>query len=303
MVMPEGHMTVTNQTIYFGSGSTSFYVHKGGVLEFQDGGTGFYRWSVVPAKHVIDGLMSVKVPFMGGKNQAYGGEGTLAIARNEPYEAKSSLIMQDSITLDLSSDWLTVAEGADYPYSLEAASFSTPTLKLNGDWKYGPEVDMSSQTDASSRALTIGRSATLTVDAGGYSAIFADPVVGDGTLSITNGTLKLQGEVGNGVTVKLMDAGALMVEGDMSIGKLEAAGGALKYKVGSVLECSQIDDTSKLEFDFEGGTPGSWTTVLVSSSPINAEIANGGLETRVLTGSEGYILQCRKDIGFHFIVR
>jgi hypothetical protein len=151
--------------------------------------------------------------------------------------------------------------------------------------------------------LDIGRSATLTVDAGGYSAEFADPVAGEGTLAIANGTLKLAGGVTPEVTVKLAEEGMLEVDGELAIGKLEAAGGALKYKTGGVLECAQIDDVSRLEFDFPNGAPGSWTTVLVSSSPVSGEVAHGGLESRVLAVDGGYALQCRKDIGFRFIVR
>lgn len=302
-VMDGATVTVANQTTEFKDNKGAFIVHEGGVLRFLDGGGGFYRWSAAGAKHIINGTMSLEVPLQGGKNQVYGGKGTLEIARNEPYSAAASLVMQDGITLDLASDWLTVADGADFPHVLAAASFSAPTLRLNGDWTYGPAADASTQTAPSARALDIGRSATLTVDAGGHSAEFADPVAGEGTLAIANGTLRLAGGVAPEVTVKLAEEGMLEVDGELAIGKLEAAGGALKYKTGGVLECAQIDDVSRLEFDFPNGAPGSWTTVLVSSSPVSGEVAHGGLESRVLAVDGGYALQCRKDIGFRFIVR
>jgi hypothetical protein len=211
--------------------------------------------------------------------------------------------LQNTLTLELASDWTTVAAAADFPLTLKVASYSSPTLKVDSDWKYGPAADSSTQTDAASRALYIGRSAVLTVDAGAHEVEFADPVAGDGTLSITNGTLKLTGAVSEGVTVKLEDDGALIVGNECAVGKLEAAGGALRYVAGGVLECPETGDLSKIDFEFSGGVPTIWTTVLVSTNPINGNVATSGVESRVVAVDGVYKLQCRKDIGFHIILR
>ena len=303
-IMPEGSLTVTNQTSYFGAGGTSFYVQRGGTLHFQAGtDDAFYGWSVYSGKHIIDGTMTVDVPFKGGANQVYGGSGKLSISSNEPRSKAASIILQDSLTLELASDWHTVTADADFPFALEVSSFSAPTLKLSDNWTYGAASGSASTTDPASRAVCIGRCATLTVDAGGHEVEFADPVAGEGTLSITNGTLKLTGAVSEGVTVKLEDGGALIVGNECAVGKLEAAGGVLRCIAGGVLECPEIGDLSKLDFEFSGGVPASWTTVLVSANPISGNVATSGVESRVVFADGVYQLQCRKDIGFHIILR
>jgi hypothetical protein len=302
-VLPGATITVTNQITSFGVGSTAFNVQKGGRIVFLEGPGRFYRWTAKGGKHIIDGTMSVAIPYQGGRDQVYGGEGVLSLSTVEPYSAASALILQNTLTLELASDWTTVAAAADFPLTLKVASYSSPTLKVDSDWKYGPAADSSTQTDAASRALNIGRSAVLTVDAGAHEVEFADPVAGEGTLSITNGTLKLTGAVSEGVTVKLEDGGALIVGNECAVGKLEAAGGVLRCIAGGVLECPEIGDLSKLDFEFSGGVPASWTTVLVSANPISGNVATSGVESRVVFADGVYQLQCRKDIGFHIILR
>jgi hypothetical protein len=302
-VLPGATITVTNQITAFGGGNTAFNIQKGGRIEFLEGEEGFYRWAAKGGKHVIDGTMSVAIPCQGGKDQVYGGEGTLSLSAVEPYSAASAIILQDMITLELASNWVTVSQDADFPLTLKVSSFSSPTLKVDSDWKYGPAADSGTQTDTMSRALNIGRSAVFTVDAGGHEVEFADPVAGEGTLSITNGTLKLTGAVSEGVTVKLEDGGALIVGNECAVGKLEAAGGVLRCIAGGVLECPEIGDLSKLDFEFSGGVPASWTTVLVSANPISGNVATSGVESRVVFADGVYQLQCRKDIGFHIILR
>jgi hypothetical protein len=302
-VLPGATITVTNQITAFGGGNTAFNIQKGGRIEFLEGEGRFYRWAAKGGKHVIDGTMSVAIPCQGGKDQVYGGEGTLSLSAVEPYSAASAIILQDMITLELASNWVTVSQDADFPFTLKVASFSSPTLKVDSDWKYGPAADSGTQTDTMSRALNIGRSAVFTVDAGGHEVEFADPVAGEGTLSITNGTLKLTGAVSEGVTVKLEDGGALIVGNECAVGKLEAAGGVLRCIAGGVLECPEIGDLSKLDFEFSGGVPASWTTVLVSANPISGNVATSGVESRVVFADGVYQLQCRKDIGFHIILR
>ena len=302
-VLPGATVTITNQITGFGGGSTSFNVQKGGRIEFLAGDGRFYRWTAKGGKHIIDGTMSVAIPCQGGRDQAYGGEGTLSLSSVAPYSAASAIVLQDSLTLELASDWITVAPDVDFPLTLKVASFSSPTLKVDSNWKYGPASGASVQTQPTERALNIGRSAVFTVDANGHIAEFVDPVAGDGTLSITNGTLKLPGAVSEGVTVRLEDGGALLVCGNLAVGGLEAAGGVLRYDAGGILDCPEIDDLSKLEFEFSGGVPTGWTTVLVSTNPINGNVTTSGVESRVVAVDGVYQLQCRKDIGFHFIVR
>lgn len=302
MVMPGASMLVTNQVTKFTKGNTSFYVHKDGVLDFEPGDTGFYQWTVVSGKHIVNGEMKVSVPFMGGANQVYGGSGNLAISSIVPASAASTLTIQDTLTLELASDWTTVKDDADFPFALEVSSFSAPTLKLSDNWTYGAASGSASTTDPASRAVCIGRCATLTVDAGGYTAKFADPVAGEGTLAIRNGNLKLESDISPEVSIELADTGKLVVDRDMSIGKLKASGGKLLYSGGS-LSCASIENLDGLEFEFAAGMPERWTTVMVLAGELEDLPAIHGLEFRIVEASGSVVLQCRKDAGFRFIVR
>ena len=302
-IMPEGSLTVTNQTSYFGAGGTSFYVQRGGTLHFQAGtDDAFYGWSVYSGKHIIDGTMTVDVPFKGGANQVYGGSGKLSISFNESCSKASSIVLQDSLTLELASDWHTVSPNADFPFTLEVASFSTPTLKLSDNWTYGAASGVSSATDPVNRAARIGRSATLMVDAGGFTAKFADPVSGEGTLAIRNGNLKLESDISPEVSIELAYTGKFVVDRNMSVGKLKASGGTLSY-FGGLLSCSSIENLDGLEFEFAGGMPERWTTVMILTGKIEDLPTVHGLEFRIAEVSGSMVIQCRKDAGFRFIVR
>ena len=302
-IMPEGCLTVTNQMSYFGAGGTSFYVQRGGTLHFQAGtDDAFYGWSVYSGKHIIDGTMTIDVPFKGGANQVYGGSGKLSISSNESCSKASSIVLQDSLTLELASDWHTVSPNADFPFTLEIASFSTPTLKLSDNWTYGAASGVLSATDPVNRAMHIGRSATLMVDAGGFTAKFADPVSGEGTLTIRNGNLKLESDISPEVSIELADTGKLVVDRNMSVGKLKASGGTLSYSGGS-LSCATIENLDGLEFEFADGMPERWTTVMILTGEIEDLPTVHGLEFRIVEVSGSVVLQCRKDAGFRFIVR
>ena len=302
MVMPEAHLQVTNQATAFSKGNTSFYVHEGGVLDFESGATGFYQWTVNPGKHVVNGEMNVSVPFMGGATQVYGGSGKLLISSIMPKAKASALILQDTLTLELNSDWPTVTADADFPFALEVSSFSTPTLKLSDNWTYGVASGVLSATDPVNRAMHIGRSATLMVDAGGFTAKFADPVSGEGTLTIRNGNLKLESDISPEVSIELADTGKLVVDRNMSVGKLKASGGTLSYSGGS-LSCATIENLDGLEFEFADGMPEQWTTVMILTGEIEDLPTVHGLEFRIAEVSGSKVLQCRKDAGFRFIVR
>jgi hypothetical protein len=121
-------------------------------------------------------------------------------------------------------------------------------------------------------------------------------------LAIRNGNLKLESDISPEVSIELADTGKLVVDRDMSIGKLKASGGMLCYSGGS-LSCDSIENFDGLEFEFAGGMPERWTTVMVLAGELEDLPAIHGLEFRIVDASGSVVLQCRKDAGFRFIVR
>ena len=305
-ILPGGSFTVTNQTSSLGQTGCAFYVQKNGTLTFLRGdSSSAYYWSgnVTPTKSIVDGTMSIGVPFRGGCNQAFGGSGLLRLADTDPGTKASALTLSESLTTAVSDDWTTTKAGADYPLTLKVASFSSPTLKLSADWTYGPSADAEPASEAADRALVVERESVLTVDAGGFAATFADPVKGEGTLAVTNGTVKLSGGAADLAKVRLEVTGTLEAEEGLSLGAIVSAGGTVRFADHEPIALSDTADVTGLKFEFADGVPRRWATLLTAPSISGAVASSDDYKTRIVETDGGYALQCRMISGALLIIR
>ena len=304
-ILSGGSLTLTNQTAKINTdnqGRMSIRVNKGGSLTFNGGAEASYWWTEnAPSRCVIDGEMNVNIPFKGGVDQAYGGEGRLALTSFLPAGAASRVTVGDTLTVAPSGDWTTVKPDADYPLTLR--SVASPTLKLSGDWTYGPAADAEPASAAADRALVVERGSVLTVDAGGFAATFADPVKGEGTLVVSNGTVKLSGGAADLAKVRLEATGTLETEEGLSLGAIVSAGGTVRFTDLEPIALSGAADVTGLKFEFADGAPARWTTLLTAPSITGTVAGSDDYKTRIVETDGGYALQGRMVSGVLLLVR
>ena len=303
-ILEGGSFVVTNQTKALNANSTALVVKNGGSLTFYGKTDGaFYQWSSRTAKHVVDGTLTIDAVYRGGQSQIYGGSGVLSLSSIAPASAAASLTLEDALALNAKADWTTVAKGADYPLTLKVAPFATPRIAISSDWTYGPSEDAEPASSAEDRALVVARESVLTVDAGGFAATFADPVKGEGTLAVSNGTVKLSGGAADLAKVRLEATGTLETEEGLSLGAIVSAGGTLRFTGLEPIALSGAADVTGLKFEFADGAPARWTTLLTAPSITGTVASSDDYKTRIVETDGGYALQGRMISGALLLVR
>ena len=301
-ILPNGELALTNQIETLGRAGSSIRVCKNGTMTFRRGSENArYFWDYMPGKHVVNGRMEIEIPYVGGQDQVYGGNGTLALADVRPSEASSRLIVADELVAEMTRSWTTATADVGGSLSLGVASFSSPTIKLQSDWTYGPGSGVGSSSDAE-RSLVIDRSSVLTIDAAGHVAEFVDPVIGEGTLSVRNGTLRLPSAVG--VSKIRLDVGSVLdVLGDMSLSGIDFAGGVVRYAIGSSISCSHEIDLSSMRIEFGQKLTRRWSTLLTAPRIVGMPILPPMNEARIVPVANGFALQMRAIAGTVVLIR
>ncbi len=325
-VLSGGDVTFTNQTTAFAFPYAGFRVKDGGTLTFQDGtaasqyawNSGSSAWGMVAygAKSTIDGTMDIQATFVGGNDQAFGGSGTLRIAGVKPArnsrmyaaEGRSRISFGDTLTVQMGADWTTVKEGANYPLAIKA--YGSPTIRTAGDWTYGPEAGFASDETARWRAMQVCDGATLTVDAGGGTATFADSVCGKGTLAITNGVMLTSGGVTNTLGIAVKAGGVYEWGGVQSVRSLSCeAGGTLRFTAFAPITVTEAVDLGGMTLewpqDLDLMASPRWHTVIVSKTGFTGALAGlgGACVARVAQVEGGFALQLRKIASFRMQIR
>ena len=309
-VLNGGSLTFTNQATAFVQSWTGLRVEAGGTLTFNGGSSAFYRWAcdkgntsyAGPAKHTVDGTLNINVPFQGGNHQGYGGCGDLHLARIQPYLRASKISFGDALNVYPSQDWVTTADGADFPLTIKV--FGTPTLHLAANWKYGPAAGASPASAAADRAAMITGNSTLTVDANGNTATFEDPVAGYGTLAITNGVLRASGGTALSLGVVVKADGVFEPVAGQAVRSVRCEnGGILRLSAFEPVTVKENVDLGAINLAWPAnlslaGSP-RWRTVFVSKTGFTGEFASTSKAcvSRVVETEGGYALQLRRVDG------
>ena len=280
-----GTMTFANQTSALTIPNAGFRVAKGATLSFPKGSSSArYQWAKLPQLIVVDGTLDIQAPFFGGKDQVYGGEGTLRVSQPWPSVASSRISLVDTLTLDSAAVWTTVRSDSVATPLLLGASSGRPVIHAANGWTYGPAegVEVSPSAD---RAAYIRTGATLAVEPGGGIATFVDPVAGPGTLEITNGTLKVTGGIASETSLAVAANGTFAWDTDTEVAGLTVATGGTLSFAGNVLT---VDDDVSLagvtlndaNNTLAGGS--GWHRVLVAKSVLGEPVMPPSWETRLV---------------------
>lgn len=300
-ILPGGSLTLTNQTMELGWANSSIRVCRSGTLTFQRGSDGaFYWWKNEPGRNVVDGTLEIGVPYRGGKDQIYGGTGVMSLAEMRP-ESTSSLTLADAITAEMTTNW-TTASDAENCLSLKAAPFSSPVVRVSSDWTYGPAEGLVTTGPRDDRALAVGREAVLTIDAGGHVVTLADSVAGEGTLAITNGTLRLPS--GSAVSMLRLDADSVLeVSGDLSVNGLASDGGTVRFAPSSSVTCAASVNLDSMRLAVDGGLTRRWRTLFTAPQISGTPILPVSSEVRVEETADGFAFQMRAVFGAVVVIR
>ena len=284
-VMPDVTATLSAQTRDFAVRYAGVRVEGGASLTFQNGTGAAYRWTLEPAKQIVNGTLDVQAPLYGGVKQTYGGNGRMNIATVKSGAAASRVQFADGLNV-YPGDWTTVTSDADNPVAISAIG-GTPTIHLTSNWRYGVASGVTTASAAETRALEIQQGAELTLDAGGYTATIDEDVVGEGTLVITNGTLAVNSSATNDINLKVAADGVLALPNNLNFGSLELQSG------------SSIAPSSSLRNQH------GWQTVLVAADGVTAFGCTlpTGFEMRTVPVSGGVALQLRFVHGAKFLIR
>ena len=309
-VLNGGSLTFTNQATAFSQSWTGLRVEAGGSLTFNGGSSAFYRWSCAkgstsyagPAKHTIDGTLNINVPFQGGNHQGYGGCGDLHLSTIQPYQTASKISFGDALNVYPSQDWVTTADGADFPLTVKV--FGTPTIHLAANWKYGPAEGSTPVSEAADRAAMITGGSTLTVDAGGNTATFEDPVAGYGTLAITNGTLRATGGTASSLGIVMKAGGVFEPVAGQTLRSVRCEnGGVLRLTAFEPVTVKENVNLGEINLAWPAnlslaGSP-RWRTVFVSKTGFTGEFASTSKAcvSRVVETEDGFALQLKRVDG------
>ncbi len=302
-ILPGGSLTLTNQTMELGRANSSIRVCRSGTLTFQRGSDGaLYWWDNEPGRNVVDGTLEIGVPYRGGKDQIYGGTGVMSLAEMRP-ESTSSLTLADAITVEMTTNW-TTASDAENCLSLKAVPFSSPVVRVSSDWTYGPAEGLGTTGPRDDRALAVGREAVLTIDAGGHVVTLADSVAGEGTLAITNGTLRLPS--GSAVSMLRLNADSVLeVSGDLSVNGLAADGGTVRFAPSSSVTCAARVNLDSMRLAVDGGLTRSWRTLFTAPQVSGTPILPGSsaVKARIEKTADGFAFQMRAVFGVVVVIR
>ena len=210
------------------SDGASLNIVEGATLTFAAGSGAVYKWKCSqPGKSIIDGTLNILAPYVNAANVVYGGSGRINVSEFRCSSAAGSLGLAGSVNLYPPAAWNTVdSYGVNAPFILRA--YDAPTVHLSDDWTYGPASAVAGTTTsaASDRACVIADGAALTIEAGGHVGTFVDPVSGRGTLTVTNGTLKLAAVCDPQLSLAVRNGGSLAWSVPMSVVGLEMDCGA-----------------------------------------------------------------------------
>ena len=310
-VLAGGSMTFTNQTSAFTVAYTGIRIEEGGTLTFNGGDTAFYQWNVdkgstpfaTAAKQTIDGTMNVNVPFLGGGHNSYGGNGSLNLsAAIRPAVRPTCVAFGDALNVNLSHDWVTTADGADFPLTVKV--YCAPTFHLAADWRYGPAEGASPESAAEDRMAVVTDGATLTVDAGGHEATFADPVGGKGTLAVSNGVVRTVGGTAATLGVVVKEDGVFELTAGQTLRSVRCEnGGVLRMAAFEPVTVEGSVDLGEVNLAWPAnaslaGSP-RWRTVFVSKAGFTGAFASTSQPcvTRVVETEGGFALQIRRMDG------
>ncbi len=304
-----------------------FRVSEGGSLSISGAR---YRWMVEnDFPHEIDGTMTVTAPIASLGRQTYTGGGRLSVgAVKSDAEGAGELELAGDLEFKQSADWTTVtAEAPDNPITLRVSG--TPTIATDSDWTYGPGVE-NSASDPIARSLYVTKNSALSVNAGSHTAIFEDPVRGDGALNVSGGEVKFlsaQNSLAGGLNVNsgtaLVDGafdastpltvgadGKAVLSGDQEFASLEGAGIlSMKAAGGAVpsLFITGTADLSELKFEFDASLKAELkegrVDLISAKEIVGAANFAAKLRYEVVTESGRQVLRARLKMGTAVILR
>ena len=187
-ILSGGKVVITAQATDQDIAATRLVVDGGGTLEYRNGKNALCSHTVTHDIALINGLVDVKCPYTSKKYQVYYGTGVVQFASVKAHTAGSaSIFVGGGLTVKPSGNWTTTSAEAPDNY-IRLALTNDAVLSASANWTYGPEAGVETTTTAAERALEIADGATLTVKTDGYTASFADPIVGSGNLVIEEGS-------------------------------------------------------------------------------------------------------------------
>ena len=303
-----------NDKMTFGNVYSSLRVSAGGQLTFPTEAH-YYCWSANPAAIIVDGTLNIGTRLTGGcARQSYGGTGTINIAREiQPNGCSTLFMFGDTLQVNVFSNrWPSEGKtlgSAQLATALGAVS-GTPTFHVPTDWVYGPTV-ASPTTVLSSRAMRLENEAVATIDPSGGIATINDCVTGNGTLAITNGTLRICAGFLNDMEDELSfwarKGATLEFTASQSFGSLTLeSGSTLKMPpTGTIaLDGDARIDGATVDFG-NPSTMSGWQTLIMARGRIigTPAVAEEEFKLRTVKTSQGYALQRKRFGGILIIFR
>ena len=183
-----GFMSVAEQTDAIPTGASRLVVDGGGTLVFSnETGSAVLNMADMRWTHVVNGLLDMQCPYKANRDMVFSGTGTVHVAAVSPtIDHSAAFIIGGGLTLKPKS-WTTVTADAPDNYTKIAVN-DDAVLSAAADWTYGPERGVATATTAAERAIEIPARATLTVKTDGHTVSFADPIAGEGSLVVAEGS-------------------------------------------------------------------------------------------------------------------
>ena len=181
-------MSVAEQTDAIPTGASRLVVDGGGTLVFSnETGSAVLNMADMRWTHVVNGLLDMQCPYKANRDMVFSGTGTVHVAAVSPtIDHSAAFIIGGGLTLKPKS-WTTVTADAPDNYTKIAVN-DDAVLSAAADWTYGPERGVATATTAAERAIEIPARATLTVKTDGHTVSFADPIAGEGSLVVAEGS-------------------------------------------------------------------------------------------------------------------
>ena len=281
------------------SPSSAIHVEDGALLTFAKSDVSFYQWKRKPADMIVDGVLAVECPFLGGVDQTYRGEGILKIDNAKASVSPSRVKIGGSVTLE-SPSWKTKENDGTY---LALSAEGSPTLKATADFVYGPASGGASEE----RALLLERNASLTVDGGGHAVAFADPVGGAGSVTAKKGTFSFNGGITGDVTLIVDSTAELSLTSALSAKSIVFVPGAtIDIGEGGTLRIASGDiDLTDVKLSCDGEGLDSWyPLVTVVNGNISGTFAGGEkYKTKLESDPEGKTLYVKYLRGLSILIK
>jgi hypothetical protein len=248
---------------------------------------------------IVDGVLAVECPFLGGVDQTYRGEGILKIDNAKASVSPSRVKIGGSVTLE-SPSWKTKENDGTY---LALSAEGSPTLKATADFVYGPGSGAASEE----RALLLERNASLTVDGGGHAVAFADPVGGAGSVTAKKGTFSFNGGITGDVTLIVDSTAELSLTSALSAKSIVFVPGAtIDIGEGGTLRIASGDiDLTDVKLSCDGEWLDSWyPLVTVANGNISGTFAGGEkYKTKLESDPEGKTLYVKYLRGLSILIK